>query len=52
LRVLRPATDVSRSSVSLVEGGREKPSKRYRKAASRVLGVPEDLLFGDDDLPF
>jgi hypothetical protein len=43
---------VSRSYVSLVEGGREKPSKRYRKAASRVLGVPEDLLFGDDDLPF
>jgi transcriptional regulator with XRE-family HTH domain len=35
----------SHSYVSLVEGGLEKPSARYRKAAARVLGVPEDLIF-------
>lgn len=36
---------VSRSYVSLVEGGLEKPSRRYRKAAARVLRVPDDLIF-------
>lgn len=42
---LAEAIGVSHSYVSLVEGGLEKPSRRYRKAAARVLGVPEDLIF-------
>jgi transcriptional regulator with XRE-family HTH domain len=42
---LAEAIRVSHSYVSLVEGGLEKPSPRYRKAAARVLGVPEDLIF-------
>ena len=45
LTALADAIGVSRSYASLVEGGLEKPSRRYRKAASRVLGVPEDLIF-------
>lgn len=36
---------VFHSYVSLVEGGLEKPSPRYRKAASAILGVPQDLIF-------
>lgn len=35
----------SRPTVSLIEGGRQKPSPRYRAAAARVLRVPEDLIF-------
>ena len=42
---LAAAIGVSHSYVSLVEGGLEKPSRRYRKAAARVLRVPEDLIF-------
>jgi transcriptional regulator with XRE-family HTH domain len=36
---------VSSSYVSLVEGGLEPGSQRYRTAAAKALGVPEDLLF-------
>ncbi len=39
---------VSRSYVSQVEGGIEKPSRRYREAAARILGVTEDLIFARD----
>lgn len=42
---LAKAIGVSHSYVSLVEGGLEKPSSRYREAACAVLGVPQDILF-------
>ena len=45
LTALAREIGVSRTYCSLVEGGLEKPSVRYREAASRALGVPEDLLF-------
>jgi transcriptional regulator with XRE-family HTH domain len=45
ITALAAAVGVSHSYVSLVEGGLERPSPRYRKAAARVLGVPEDLIF-------
>lgn len=35
----------SHTMVSLIEGGRLKPSKRYRAAVSRALKVPEHLLW-------
>ena len=41
---------VSHSYVSLVEGGLEKPSARYREAASAVLGVPQDLIFDAEEV--
>ena len=45
---LASAVGVSHTYVSLVEGRKTKPSPRYRKAVSRVLGVAEELIFGDE----
>ncbi len=42
---LAKAVGVTHAYVSQVEHGVTKPSPRYRAAASRVLGVPEELLF-------
>lgn len=36
---------VSHTYVSLVEGNKMKPSARFRSAAARVLGVPEEVVF-------
>jgi transcriptional regulator with XRE-family HTH domain len=33
--------------VSQVESGKVTPSKRYREACARELGVPESMIFGD-----
>jgi transcriptional regulator with XRE-family HTH domain len=40
---------VSHSYVSLVEGGLEKPSPRYRETVSAVLCVPQDLIFDGEE---
>ena len=42
---LARAVGVTHAYVSQVEHGVAKPSARYRAAASRVLDVPEELLF-------
>jgi transcriptional regulator with XRE-family HTH domain len=46
---LAARANVSTTYVSLVEGGLEKPSPRYRKAVSKILGVPEELIFETTD---
>lgn len=51
ITALAQAIGVSHSYVSLVEGGFEKGSPRYRKAAARVLRVPEDFLFESEEAP-
>lgn len=38
-------TGFSHGYVSMVEGGQERGSARYRAAATRVLGVPEGMVF-------
>lgn len=34
--------------VSRVEGGQVRPSARYRRAYTDLLGVPEHLVFGEE----
>ena len=46
---LADAIDFSHAFVSQVEGGVRKPSARYREAVSKVLRVPEELLFPQVD---
>jgi transcriptional regulator with XRE-family HTH domain len=46
---LAARANVSPAYVSLVEGGLEKPSPRYRKAVSKILAVPEELIFEATD---
>lgn len=43
---LARATGYSHTYVSFVEGGQTKPSPKYKQAAAKVLGVPEELIFG------
>lgn len=43
---LATAIGRSRSYVSRIEGGYEKPSALYRRDVARVLGVDEALIFG------
>ena len=38
----------SHGYVSQIEGGITRPSARYRRAAARVLAVPEAVLFDED----
>jgi transcriptional regulator with XRE-family HTH domain len=47
---LAQAIGYSHSYVSLVEGGLEKPSPRYREAVSAVLAVPQDLIFDNEEV--
>jgi DNA-binding XRE family transcriptional regulator len=42
---LAAAIGFSHATVSRIEGGTLKPSARYRAAVSRLLGVPEELIF-------
>lgn len=44
---LARALGFSHAYVSYVEGGSRKPSARYRKAVSELLGVPESLIFAE-----
>jgi transcriptional regulator with XRE-family HTH domain len=41
---------VSHSYVSLVEGGLEKPSPRYREAVSAALGVHPEVIFDPEEV--
>lgn len=42
------AVPCSPAYVSLIEGGLKAASPRYRKAISRLLRVPEDVIFDED----
>ena len=44
---LAKAIDRSRVHVSRIENGHEQPSAAYRRDVARVLGVPEELIFGE-----
>lgn len=47
---LATAIGFSHAAVSRVEGGTLRPSARYRAAVSRVLGIPEELIFEEAPL--
>jgi len=46
ITALAERSGYSRPYVSLVEGGLQKPSARYRATIAKALDVPEELIFG------
>lgn len=42
------AIGVSQQYISLVETGRRPPSKKFKEGFSKLLGIPEKKIFGED----
>jgi predicted transcriptional regulator len=42
-------TGYSHAYVSRVEGGHLRPSRRYKREVSRVLRLPEPIIFGAEE---
>jgi transcriptional regulator with XRE-family HTH domain len=46
---LQKKSGVSHSTLSMIERGHREPTSKQKKTLTRVLGVPEQSIFGEDE---